>query len=203
MASLTLLLPLLCLCLLPTRVSGVYGLNGIYALGLYPDGSSTSSIFYNTTYTPSWCSAAADKTTPTCTFTTTSTWTDTKKGEEIYKVGCRTCTQSKETRCSTTYLSSLFSAFSGTVFGAYCNDNYLVVWTASGRSYFGNLDNVPYPPGGTASTGGTCRTRGASIGVGSVGGSALTLCPGEWGCRARGFGYLYPPPIFLLARTAP
>jgi hypothetical protein len=163
-----------------------YGLNGNYPLGLYPDGTSaTSSYFYNTTYCPAFCSAAADKTTPSCTYSTTTAWTDTAKGQEMYKQGCRTCTQSKEARCSTSALSAMFSRFSGTVFGAYCNDNYLVVWTASGRSYYGNLDNVPFPPGGTTSTGSSCRTRAASIGGGSVGGATYPLCPGEWGCWAR------------------
>ena len=172
---------LLILALLPGRSLAAYGQNGIYALGLYPD--STSTIFYNTTYSPSWCSASADKTTPTCTYTTATAWTSTKKGEEIYKQGCRSCTQSTETRCSTSALSAMFSAFSGTVFGAYCNDNYLVVWAASGRSYYGNLDNVPYPPGGTTTAGTSCRTRSGSLGSASVGGSPYTLCPGEWGCR--------------------
>jgi len=155
-----------------------YGLNGGYSLDLSP--WSNSSVFYNTTYSPAFCSAAADTTTPTCTYTTATAWTDSAKGQEIYKQGCRTCTQSKETRCSTSALSAMFSRFSGTVFGAYCNDNYLVVWTASGRSYAGNLDNVPYPPGGTTTAGTSCRTRAASMGAASVGGMTLTLCPGEF-----------------------
>jgi hypothetical protein len=169
---------LLLLAFVPCSLAA-YGLNGIYPLGLYPEGTSaTSSYFYNTTYSPAFCSAAADFTTPTCTYTVAAGWTDTAKGQEIYKQGCRTCTQSKETRCSTTALSAMFSRFSGTVFGAYCNDNYLVVWTASGRSYVGNLDNVPYPPGGTTTAGTSCRTRAASVGASSIGGMTLPLCPG-------------------------
>jgi len=172
---------LLLLALVPFSLAA-YGLNGIYPLELYPDGTSaTSTYFYNTTYCPAFCSAAADSTTPTCTYTAGTAATDASKGQEIYKQGCRTCTQSTETRCSTTALSAMFSRFSGTIYGAYCNDNYLVVWTASGRSYYGNLDNVPFPPGGTTSTGSSCRTRAASIGVGSVGGATYPLCPGKWG----------------------
>ena len=157
------------------------GLHGIYPLDLYPGPAHpNSSLFYNSTYSPSFCSVASDTTTPTCTFTAATPWTDAAKGREIYKQGCRSCTQSKEARCSTSALSTMFSPFSGTVFGAYCNDNYLVVWTASGRSYFGNLDNVPFPPGGTTSTGTLCRTRAASMGAASVGGMSLVLCPGEF-----------------------
>ena len=83
--------------------------------------------------------------------------------------GTRQCTQSTDARCSTQFLTSIFSPFSS-VAAAYCNDLFLVVVHYNSPSTFStmlgghNLDmmnSVIYPPQG--GTGNVCATRQGSF----------------------------------------
>jgi len=152
-----------------------HGLNGIFSLGQYAD---ESNLWYNATYSPSFCSSKVDTATPPCTFTNAMPLTNAEKSQEIYKGGCRTCSQSTEIRCSTSALHAKFSKYPN-VWAAYCNDAYLVVWLQSGTGFTANLDAIPYPPGGTSIDGKACRTRTASsISVDTRGRAAVyMLCP--------------------------
>ena len=82
---------------------------------------------------------------------------------KVKAIAPATCTQSSDYRCSSANLTAVFSRFP-TVLAAYCTDKYLVVITTGlSRTQTYNLDNIPYPPGGTASDGSACRTRSGSM----------------------------------------
>ena len=73
-----------------------------------------------------------------------------------------TCTQSTDARCSSSYLSGLFSKFAA-VKAAYCNADYLVIHTTNAPHWTPYLDDAKTPPGGTDSVNGACRTKMVSI----------------------------------------
>ncbi len=82
---------------------------------------------------------------------------------KVKALNTATCSQSSDYRCSTANLTAVFSRFP-TVLAAYCTNKYLVVITTGlSRTQTYNLDNIPYPPGGTASDGSACRTRTGSM----------------------------------------
>lgn len=83
-------------------------------------------------------------------------------------VKLKTCTQSTDARCTTAFLTSLFSPYAAVV-AAYCNDAFLVVvtytapWTFSNTAGGHNLDmmnSVVFPPQG--GTNNICNTRQGS-----------------------------------------
>jgi hypothetical protein len=47
---------------------------------------------------------------------------------------------------------------------AYCNDEYLVILSSGKGDFKGNLDEIPFPPGGSSTWGTACRTRTQSAG---------------------------------------
>lgn len=78
---------------------------------------------------------------------------------------CRVCTRSSDARCSSAALKATYSPFSS-VFAAFCNDAYLVVYSSKAPAGTPNLDNVPNPPGGLQpGTNGSdnCVTRSGSV----------------------------------------
>lgn len=115
---------------------------------------SCAAYFCNmsTTITDAYLTHSCDKTTTASINYVTS----------VAAVKKKTCVQSTNARCTTAALTALFGAFPG-VFAAYCTDSFLV-YLSSGKSRTQsyNLENIPFPPGGTDSTG-ACRTRSATI----------------------------------------
>ena len=85
------------------------------------------------------CSAAVDTTSPTCLVPRNATSTATWQGQVASQYTCRSCTQSKDSRCSTAYLTSLFAGQSG-IAAAYCNDAYLVIH--ANQSVGNQINNV-------------------------------------------------------------
>ena len=82
---------------------------------------------------------------------------------QIGTAGTRTCTQSTDSRCTSSALSALFSNYHQ-IKAAWCNDNYLVVVTnlmpfVPSNKATPNLQDVLNPPGGTSSDGAPCVTR--------------------------------------------
>jgi hypothetical protein len=102
--------------------------------------------------------------TPSCIISTTK-YTDAQLITLANARPSQTCTQSTDARCNSGALAAIFSGMPS-VYAAFCNNNYLVMYTSGhGRlGYSGyNLDDIPYPPGGTDTTSGTCRTRTDTI----------------------------------------
>jgi len=69
---------------------------------------------------------------------------------EIKSLGCRQCTQaspSKHPMCSAEMLKKTL-ALPSAIQAAFCNDDYLVIWTLGKPNHATNLAGVPRPPGG-------------------------------------------------------
>jgi len=69
---------------------------------------------------------------------------------EIKSLGCRQCTQaspSKHPMCSAETLKKTL-ALPSAIQAAFCNDDYLVIWTLGKPNHATNLAGVPRPPGG-------------------------------------------------------
>jgi len=107
---------------------------------------------------------AAAYSTQSCILTTTS-YAEKDYYSVINAYTPQTCTQSTDARCTSAALSTMFSPFP-TVYAAYCTDKFLII-ISSGHGRLGNasynLDDIPYPPGGTQSDGTACRTRSGSV----------------------------------------
>jgi len=119
------------------------------------DGTPTSC-------SPSFCSAVDASTTPACVGGGTQTAVDPT--DYLSRVTCSTCTVSSNPRCTTAALTALFGGVSS-VYAAFCNANHLVIITSNANVFTGNMDNTPYPPGGSNAGGTFCRTRTVSIGA--------------------------------------
>ena len=104
------------------------------------------------------CSTVTASTDPGCQLTSqTPDW-----AAQLAKYSSTTCTQSTDARCSSSYLSGLFSKFAA-VKAAYCNADYLVIHTTNAPHWTPYLDDAKTPPGGTDSVNGACRTKMVSI----------------------------------------
>jgi len=123
---------------------------------------------YNATCSPAFCAAVADRTTPACTgLSSQAAWTAATRQATVSQNTCRACTQSTDARCSSGALTALLGSVRGSgVMAAWCTDAYLVVVADGSTGTLPNLDDVPFPPGGTDSAHGACRTRTATIGPG-------------------------------------
>ena len=148
------------------------GLNSMYTLGQYVDGSA---LFFNRTYSPNFCSGASDTTTRTCAYSSPPALTSLEKSDRLAQLGCRACTQSRERRCSSVALSESFGRFSN-IWAAWCNDDYIVVAYTQQTSSRANLDDIPLPPGRNDALG-FCRTRSGSVTSGDNRIVAYSLCP--------------------------
>jgi hypothetical protein len=72
--------------------------------------------------------------------------------KEVKSVKCKVCTQASSTKhkyCSGEMLKKTLVTPSG-IQAAFCNDEYLVVWTNGRPTHATNLYGVPRPPGGGA-----------------------------------------------------
>ena len=116
------------------------------------------------TCAPSFCASSSavvsSVTTPTCAFTSTAI----DFAAQVARVQCRTCTVPSAALpvCTAAFQSALFGKFPG-VKAAYCNDRYFVLHSDQSGPGSYNLDEVPFPPGGTAASGTPCRTRSGSV----------------------------------------
>lgn len=91
---------------------------------------------------------------PTCTWSTAPR----NATEEVNKLACRSCIQSPNPICASSYLSRVVNNKGG-IKAFYCNDRFLVMHTSAAGSHQGNLMDVPNPPGGTFPNGSACKTR--------------------------------------------
>ena len=117
--------------------------------------------------------------TPTCVIASQPT-ADADPAAYLSALTCSTCTPSTDARCTTAALSAVFSG-QPSVYAAFCNAGYLVVVASSSTGYANNIDDIPYPPGGstTLADGSTqaCRTRNASIGALTMSTQRIPLTP--------------------------
>ncbi|CAK9094176.1 Hypothetical protein SCF082_LOCUS44275 [Durusdinium trenchii] len=82
--------------------------------------------------------------------------------ELIGSVSCKSCTQSSDARCSVSGMQEVFNTdATSAVKAMYCNDNYLVVWSAGKPPTDDTLASIPRPPGGGGGGGyeNECVTR--------------------------------------------
>ena len=116
------------------------------------------------TCAPSFCASSSavvsSVSTPTCAFTSAAI----DFAAQVARVQCRTCTVPSAALpvCTAAFQSALFGKFPG-VKAAYCNDRYFVLHSDQSGPGSYNLDEVPFPPGGTAADGTPCRTRSGSV----------------------------------------
>ena len=124
-------------------------------------------------------------------------------------VKCSACTPSTDARCTTAALTARFKDYSS-VYAAFCNAGYLVVISSSDNSFPDNLDNIPFPPGGTLADGSPCRTRSSSIGLFTMQAGRVILTPtalssasldnnkekgAAWYITRQSDGFIFPLPV--------
>ena len=129
------------------------------------------------TCSPSFCSSiATSQVSNTAACTGGATVATSPQTYLTSSVKCSTCTPSTDARCTAAALTAQFKPYSS-VYAAFCNAGYLVVISSTENSFPDNLDNIPFPPGGTLANGSPCRTRSASIGASSMLVSRVILTP--------------------------
>ena len=124
-------------------------------------------------------------------------------------VKCSACTPSTDARCTTAALTARFKDYSS-VYAAFCNAGYLVVISSTDNSFPENLDNIPFPPGGTLADGSPCRTRSSSIGLFTMQAGRVILTPtalssasldnnkekgAAWYITRQSDGFIFPLPV--------
>jgi hypothetical protein len=119
------------------------------------------------TCSPSFCASSsqvsAAASAAACPYPGSST--PVNYASQIARVSARTCAVSSDARCTSAALAATFGRFPQ-VLAAYCNDKYLVVHGTGEPGGTPNLDDVPFPPGGTiAGSGAACRTRSVTVGT--------------------------------------
>lgn len=126
-------------CPYPSRNGGGYEIGGKMYSGCLPNFCFTSKV--------------VDASTPACEYTSGTC----DYAVAVKNVGCRQCTQSTDPMCTTANLTN--TIMGSTVKAAYCNDKFLVIHSTGLGNFEGNLDEIPFPPGGTSTWGTGCRTR--------------------------------------------
>jgi hypothetical protein len=61
---------------------------------------------------------------------------------------CKKCTQSNDKKCSKDSLNKNFISGGAGITAAYCNDEFLVIWSLGLPNHETHLDYIPRPPGG-------------------------------------------------------
>ena len=149
---------------------GVYSvayLNSSQTAGPYPvDFSCFDSSGNALSCSPNWCASSSAVTSALSIGSCIPSAVQSAAynySQLVSSSSCMTCTASSDPRCTTAFLTALFSPYPS-VFAAFCNNNYLTIFTSSAGSGSYYLDSVPNPPGGTnSSNSATCKTRTASL----------------------------------------
>ena len=102
---------------------------------------------------PPFCSTSTSVSNlPSCVFTSQAK----NYASSVSSLKCTTCTQSTDSRCSTSALKSLI--YGTGIKAAYCNDQLLVIHTDMTSGFNNYLSQIPNPPGSIDSAG-ACVTR--------------------------------------------
>ena len=103
---------------------------------------------------PPFCSTSTSVSNlPSCVFTSQAK----NYASSVSSLKCTTCTQSTDSRCSTSALKSLI--YGTGIKAAYCNDQLLVIHTDMTSGFNNYLSQIPNPPGSVDSSGTKCVTR--------------------------------------------